>query len=251
MLWIRLAWLLGTGAFLASCGQPRPADPLTVAAAANLTDVIGQVGRAFQQESGIKVIFSFGSTAQLAQQIENGAPFDVFAAADTQHIDSLLSSGKLVAGSRAIYALGQLALWFPRGEETSAHGLSDLDGPSIRFIAIAQPQLAPYGQAAVETLQSAHLWESVKSKIVYGNNINQTRQLAESGNADAAFTAYSLVIHDSGTVIKVDRSLYRPIEQGVGIVASSAKKAAAERFRVFLLGAVGREILLKSGYLLP
>ena len=197
------------------------------------------------------VVFSYGSTAQLAQQIENGAPFDVFAAADTEHVDGLVKSGKLTAASRATYARGQLALWIPKGEQMGVHELKDLGNAKIRFIAIAQPSLAPYGQAAVEALQSAHLYDGLQPKFVYGNTINLAKQLAASGNADACFTAYSLVLHESGTVIKVDPDLYKPIEQALAIVAASQRLPDAQKFNEFLLGPEGRSILAKSGYILP
>ena len=186
-----------------------------MAAAANLTNVFGEIGRAFKAKTGVDAIFSYGSTAELAQQIENGAPFDLFAAADTEHVDSLVSTQKLIADSRAIYALGQLALWIPQGEQIGIRELKDLAGQNVRFIAVAQPELAPYGQATIEVLKNADLWKVVQPKMVYANSISQARQMAASGNADAAFTAYSLVLHDRGTVLKIDPNLYHPIEQAI------------------------------------
>ena len=247
-------WILCTALLLASCNSPRapgPATKLTVAAAANLTDVFGEVGRAFKAKMGVEVVFSYGSTAELTQQIDNGAPFDLFAAADTQHVDSLVSTRKLVADSRAIYALGQLALWIPKGEQSGVRELKDLTGRQVRFIAVAQPELAPYGQATIEVLKNSHIWEAVQSKVVYANSISQTKQMAESGNADAAFTSYSLVLHDRGSVLKIDSQLHHPIEQALAIVASSPRIEQAKQFRSFLLGPDGRTILGKSGYLLP
>ena len=244
---IRIAILCA--ALLSSCGPRRSADAkLTVAAAANLTDVFGEVGRALQAKTGIDVIFSYGSTAQLARQIDNGAPFDLFAAADTGHVDSLISGRKLTAESRAVYASGQLALWIPGGD---VRELKDLKRPDIRFIAVAQPDSAPYGRATVEALQNSGLWETLKPKVVYANSISQARQLASSGNADAAFTAYSLVLHEKGAVLKVDPASYRPIEQALAIATASARIEEAKQFRAFLLGPEGRGILAKSGYLLP
>jgi molybdate transport system substrate-binding protein len=196
-------------------------------------------------------VFSYGPTAELAQQIDNGAPFDVFAAADTEHVDLLVASRKLVSESRAIYAKGELALWIPTGESSGIQELKDLTSPKIRFVAVAQPKLAPYGQAAVEALKNAHLWEALRSKIVYANSISMAKQQAATGNADAAFTAYSLVLHERGTVLKVDPALYHPIEQALGIVASTSRMKEAQQFRSFLLGPDGRAILAKSGYLLP
>ncbi len=245
-------WVLFAAALLGSCGASRPTKAqLTVAAAANLMDVFGEVGHAFQAKTGVEVIFSYGSTAQLATQIDNGAPFDVFAAADTGHVDSLVATGKLLRDSRAIYALGQLALWIPEGGTSGVRELKDLGGPQIRFVAIAQPELAPYGQATIEVLKGAGLWDAVQPKLVYGTSISMARQFAASGSANAAFTAYSLVLHEKGTVLKIDSQLYNPIEQAMGIVTASVHLEEAKRFRSFLLGAEGRTILAKSGYLLP
>jgi molybdate transport system substrate-binding protein len=247
-------WLLFVAALLSSCNSrrgPQPAARLTVAAAANLTNAFGEIGRAFKAKTGVDAIFSYGSTAELTQQIDNGAPFDLFAAADTEHVDSLVSTQKLIADSRAIYALGQLALWIPQGEQIGIRELKDLAGQNVRFIAVAQPELAPYGQATIEVLKNADLWKVVQPKMVYANSISQARQMAASGNADAAFTAYSLVLHDRGTVLKIDPNLYHPIEQAIATVASSPRIEDAKQFRLFLLGADGRTILAKSGYLLP
>lgn len=222
-----------------------------MAAAANLTDVFGQIGAAFKAKTGVEVIFSYGSTAELAQQIDNGGPFDVFAAADTEHVDSLVSSRKLTADSRAVYAVGQLALWIPKGEQSGISELRDLAGKQVRFIAVAQPELAPYGQATTEVLKNAGIWDLVQPKVVYANSISQTKQMTASGNADAAFTAYSLVLHDKGTVLKIDPHLHRPIEQAMAIVVSSAQVENAKKFRSFLLGSEGRKVLADNGYLLP
>jgi len=241
-------------AILGSCNsRPAPELPatITVAAAANLNDVFAEVGRAFEKRTNVEVIFSYGSTAELAQQIDNGAPFDVFAAADTQHVDSLVTSGKLTADSRAVYAIGQLALWIPKGEQSAIRDLNDLAKQQVRFISVAQPELAPYGQATIEVLKNSHLWEAVQPKVVYANSISQAKQMAASGNADAAFTAYSLVLRDRGTVLKIDLHLYHPIEQAIAIVARSARIEEAKQFRSFLLGSEGRAILANSGYLLP
>jgi molybdate transport system substrate-binding protein len=249
---LRIAgWIVCCAALLSSCAKDQPPAKLTVAAAANLTDVFADVGKDFKAKSGLDVTFSYGPTTALAQQIENGAPFDLFASADTAHIDSLVASGKIVADTRAVYALGQLAMWVPKTDPASPRRLEDLARKEVRFVAVAQPELAPYGQATIETLQHAGLFDVVKPKIVYANSISQAKQLAESGNADAAFTAYSLVLHDRGTILKVDPGLYRPIEQALGVVASSAHLDQAKQFRSFLLGPEGRTILERSGYMLP
>ena len=253
MLFRPASWLVCLAALLGSCGSQQLPESakLTVAAAANLTDVFGEVAPVFKAQKHVDVVFSYGPTAELAQQSDHGAPFDVCAAADTEHVDSLVAARKLTGDSRAVYAKGQLALWMPGGESSGVRELKDLVSPKVRFIAVAQPKLAPYGQAAIEALQNAGLWKVLQPKIVYANSISMAKQLAASGNADAAFTAYSLVLHDRGTVLKVDPGLHHPIEQALAIVASTPRMEAARQFRSFLLGPEGRAILAKSGYLLP
>ena len=249
---MRLLIYLLPVALLSSC-RPRPAPEaqLTVAAAANLVEAFREAGAAFKAKTGVDVVFSHGSTAQLARQIENGAPFDLFAAADTANVDALIAAGKLTAESRAVYASGQLALWIPDPEKRGVRDLKDLNGPAIRFIAIAQPDLAPYGKAAVEALQKSGQWEALKPKLVYANSVSQAHQMAQSGNADAAFTAFSLLLRDAGTIVKIDPGLYSPIEQALAILAGTPRTREANLFRAFLLGPEGRAILLRNGYLLP
>jgi molybdate transport system substrate-binding protein len=243
-----IARWLGIGALVA-CGvacRTGEQPGLTVAAAANLTGVVNQVGRAFTQQTGVRVVFSYASTAELTQQIENAAPFDVFAAADTVHVDQVVRDGKVLPESRVVYARGRLALWNPHD---SVKKLDDLIQPSIRFIAIAKPEAAPYGEAAVESLKSLGIWDKVQPKVVYANNINMAKQYAATGNADAAFTAYSLVQHESGRVIIVDEKLHQPIDQAVGVVSASSRKDDARRFVSFLTGKEGRSMLERFGYL--
>jgi molybdate transport system substrate-binding protein len=241
---------LATGAIVI-CGvacRKTEQPGLTVAAAANLTGAFAQIGQAFTQETGVRVVFSYASTAQLTQQIENAAPFDVFAAADTVHIDQLVRDGRILPESRVTYARGRLALWDPQG---AVKKLEDLTAPSVRFVAIAKPEAAPYGEAAVESLKNLGIWDKVQPKVVYANNINMAKQYAATGNADAAFTAYSLVQNETGRVTIVDEKLHQPIDQALGIVSASARKADARRFVSFLTGKEGRSILERFGYRVP
>ena len=237
-------------ALLGGCRPERQSEELTVGAAANLGEVFGQIGRAFREQGSGEVVFSYASTADLGRQITNGAPYDLFAAADTEHVDALIASGKLTRESRAVYALGQLAIWVPGGDRAGIKELKDLAGTHVRFVAVAQPELAPYGQATIDAIKAAGIWEAVQPKIVYANNITTAKQLAQSGNADAALTAYSLVLHEGGNILKVDPKLYHPIEQALAIVAASPRMEQANQFRAFILGNEGRSILSKNGYLL-
>jgi molybdate transport system substrate-binding protein len=230
----------------AAQGQTR--NEIVVAAAANLTEAFQQVGTRFEMETGIHVTLSFGATAQIAQQAENGAPFDVIAAADTEHIDALGQKGLLVPGSRAIYVQGVLALWIPATGPQQVHTLQDLTSDQVKIIALAKPELAPYGAAAVAALKKAGIWERVQSKVVYAENINMARQYGASGNADAVLTAYALVLKEKGTVVQVDRQLYPPIDQALGVLSSSRKRAEARRFVEFILRGNGKTVLGEFGY---
>src|SRR5260370_33023506 len=147
--------------------------------------------------------------------------------------------------------MGHCAFGFASGSRSGVRELKVLTRPQIRFVAIAQPELAPYGKASIEVLKNSGLWDTVQRKLVYANSISQAKQWAASGNADAAFTAYSLVLHERGTILKADPQFYHPIEQALAIMTSSPRIQEATQFRSFLLGPEGRAILAKSGYLLP
>jgi molybdate transport system substrate-binding protein len=221
---------------------------INVAAAANLTGVAQELGTRFEAETKIHPVFSFGSTAQLTQQIENGAPFDLFLAADAEHVERLDKKGLLMPGSRAAYAIGILALWVPSAS-TPVKSVEDLVSPKVRVISVAKPELAPYGAATIETLRNAGLLDKVQSKIVYADNINMAKQYGSTGNAEVVFTAYSLVLKEGGTVIQIGERLHKPITQALGIIAASPNKADAGKFADFILHGNGRAALKAFGYL--
>jgi molybdate transport system substrate-binding protein len=221
---------------------------ITVAAAANLTEVAQTLGAEFEAKTKIHPVFSFGSTAQLTTQIENSAPFDVFLAADAEHPDKLDHEGLFVAGSEAVYATGVLALWIPPASMAHIAKLDDLTASDVRVIAVANPKLAPYGAATVESLQHAGIWDRVKDRIVYAENINMAKEYGTSKNADAVFTAYSLVLKEPGKTIQIDAALHMPIVQKLGVLKSSQHRELAESFRNFLLHGAGRDVLARFGY---
>ena len=234
-----------------ACTHPQPdaqKREINVAAAANLTEVAQALGSVFEAQTKIHPIFSFGSTAQLASQIENSAPFDVFLAADAEHVDKLDREGLLVAGSNAAYATGVLALWIPPAGQAHVSNLEDLKSPEVRVIAVANPKLAPYGAAAVESLKHAGLWDAVQPRIVYADNISMAKQYGTSKNADAVFTAYSLVLKEAGKVIQVDEALHQPIVQKLGVLVHSQRRDDAQSFTRFVLSEPGRAVLARYGY---
>jgi molybdate transport system substrate-binding protein len=244
-------------ALLAGSGCARKAEnakgenEIVVAAAANLTDAFEELGRRFTAQTGVRVTFSFGATADLARQIENGAPFDVYAAADASHVDALAQKGLLADGARAVYARGRLVVWLPPGSSLQIARVEDLAGAGVSKVAVAKPDVAPYGQAAVESLRALNVWQQVEPKVVYAQSVAQARQWAASGNADAALLPRSLVKEGEGRFIEVDGRLHTPIEQAIAVVGASQKLDAARRFVEFVLSEEGQSVLKSFGYEAP
>jgi molybdate transport system substrate-binding protein len=240
-----------------SCQPPvsKPARTATtdllVAAASNLTDAFAEVGQRFTSKTDIHVVFSFGATADFAKQIENGAPFDVFAAADSEHVDLLDREGLLTPGTRRLYARGRLVMWLPPGSSLRVEHMEDLAAKAFERIAIAKPDVAPYGQATVESLRAVGIWNQIEPRVVYAQNVSQAKQYAATGNAEVAFIPLALVKPGEGTYVEVNEQLHRPIDQAVAIIKDSPKQAAARRFVDFLLSEEGQELLLKNGYSRP
>ena len=224
---------------------------LTIAAAANLTDAFAEIGPRFTSKTGIKVVFSFGATADLAKQIENGAPFDVFASADSEHVEQLETKGLLTPGSRAIYARGRLVMWLPPNSNLKADRIEDITAKSFERIAIAKPDVAPYGRATVESLKALGIWNEIEGRVIYGQNVSQTKQYVATGNAEVAFIPLALVKTGEGRYIEVSDDLHHPIDQALGIVKESTKQAAARKFVDFLLSPEGRELMTQKGYRIP
>lgn len=249
--------LLLAGAVLISMTcQPRVPQKseqpeLTVAAAASLTDAFADLGPLFTGKTGTRVVFSFGATADLAKQIENGAPFDVFAAADVSHVDQLDRDGLLTPGSRGVYARGRLVLWLPPGSKLKLTRIEDITANEFDRVAVAKPDVAPYGQATVESLRALGIWSQIEPKVVYGQSVSQTKQFAATGNAEVAFIPLALVKPGEGIYVQVDETLHRPIEHALGIIRTSPKQAAARQFVDLLLSDEGQEVLLKKGFEKP
>lgn len=238
-----------TSLFTVSCSPSKTAGEVHVAAAANLRGVIDDLSRDFTARTGLPAIPTVGATAQLTQQIENGAPVDVFLSADTEHVDALISKGLADPQTRAIYARGRLVLWAPTRPDITT--LQDLAGPNVKQVGCARPELAPYGAAAIQALKKQGLWEAVEPKLVYAQNISAAKQFADSGNVAAAFTSLSLVKNLPGHSVVIDEGLYDPLDQALCIVKQTAQPALARRFRDFVLSADGRAILIRYGYAFP
>lgn len=235
----------------APSGNQAAAREINVAAAANLTDAFKELGQQFTAQTGVRVVYSFGATADLARQIENGAPFDVFAAADIEHVEALNRQGLLTAETQAVYARGRLVLWIPPESRAKLERLEDIARAEIERIGVAKPDVAPYGRATVEALRALQLWPQVEPKVVYGQNVAQVKQYAATGNVDAAFIPLALVRSGEGRAIEVDERLHQPIDQALGVVKASGKQDDARRFASFVLSAEGRALLERYGYRQP
>ena len=250
--WAPLAALVMALACVTACkdkSTTAPAhDELTVAAASDLTPAFEEIGREFESANKTKVIFTFGSTGMLTRQIENGAPVDLFAAANVSYIDELDRKGLIIPDSKASYARGRITLWTPDTSDIRLQGIADLARPEVMRIAIANPDHAPYGLAAKQALESAGIWERVRPKLVYGDNIRQTLQYAETGNVDVSIVALSLSIQTRGRWTLIPEELHQPIDQGLGIIKTTQNEKAARAFATFLTGPQGQAIMKKYGF---
>jgi len=239
---------------LAVVGVPaHAADPLRVAAAANLQKVFTEaLIPAFTKKTGVAVVPTFGATKQLAVQIENGAPIDVFVAADTATPQKLLSEKLLAIGTVQPYAIGQLVVWSRRDAAHHPATVQDLASPIYAKIAFANPKTAPYGLAAQQAFAKTGETAAVAPRLVQAENIGQALQFAQSGNADVCLTALSLVIEDkSDPYFIVPDSLHDPITQSLGLVLTTTKTTQALQFIDYLTGPDSAKIWKRYGYSLP
>jgi len=241
--------LVGGGVLiLRDDGEGRGRDVVRVAVASNFTGAIEALAEQFEQTSEYEVTISFGSTGKHYAQILNGAPFDLFFAADAHRPRLLEPEGVAVAGSRMTYAMGRLVLWSPMPDLVDSEGMI-LERGDFEHLAIANPDLAPYGLAAMEVLEGRGLWVDLQSRIVRGENVGQAYQYVHSGNAELGFVAYSQVMRPGaaieGSYWEVPISLYSPIEQQVVLLVESV---AARAFLDFVRSDEGLDIIRGYGY---
>jgi len=240
----------------ASCAL-QAQSTLTVAAAADLGSALREISVNFEKRSGTHVELVFGSSGNLATQIENGAPFDVFLSADADYPQRLEKEQLTVRNSAVMYATGRLVLWAPRllPSEVQRLGMEALTGPAVRKIAIANPQHAPYGQAAVSALRYFKMYDQLQSKMVLGENVAQAAQFVISGNADAALVAFSVVPWPGksgpGSVYELPPDSYPALRQ-VGVILKRAEQAPSARaFIEFLKSEDAARILVHYGFNIP
>lgn len=226
------------------------ADEVSVAVAANFTDATRDIVPLFEKATGHTVKVSFGSTGKLYAQIEHGAPFEVFLAADSKRPKKAETEGLAVAGSRFTYAKGKLALWSPKAAAFT-DGEAFLKKGEFKRAAIANPKSAPYGLAAQQVMEHLGVWQTVQPKLVQGDSISQTFQFAATGNAEVGFVALSQVTawkDSEGTKWEIPQDYYAPIEQQAVLLKKGAEKKAAMAFIEFLKGDEARKVITGYGY---
>lgn len=244
LLIVALGVLLG-----ATACRRGPKGQVKIAAAADLAKAFEEVGREFTRKTGVKPVFTFGSSGLLAKQLAEGAPFDVFAAANISYVDQTVKAGACDGATKRAYARGRIVAWSASQKITS---LADLADPRFAKIAIAHPDHAPYGKAAKEALQTTGVWPQVEGKLLLAENIRQTLQWAQDGSADAAIVSLSLAPVDTGgRSLTIDEKLHQPLVQALAVCKNGGGAAAGQRFVDFLTSPEGTEIMKRYGFSLP
>ena len=232
------------------------AQSITVAAAADLQFAMQDITAGFQKQTGKQVKVIYGSSGNFFQQIQNGAPFDMFFSANLDYPKQLETSGLTAPGSYYQYAKGKIVVWLPNDSKININsGLKSFLDPAVKKVAVANPQHAPYGQAAVAAMQSEGIYDKVKDKIVTGENISQTASYVISGAADAGVIALSLALSpnmkEKGRYIEIPTAEYPPIEQACVILNSSKEKETANQFLSYLKTKAVADTLQLYGFDVP
>jgi molybdate transport system substrate-binding protein len=230
---------------------------LNVAAAADLSVALQEIAAGYEKTTGVVVKLSFGASGALTQQIENGAPFDVFLSADMDYPRQLIAKGNADGSTLFRYAVGQLVLWVPAASpiDVEQKRIDALLDPSVRKISIANPEHAPYGRAAVATLKHYNVYEKVSSELVLGESISQAAQFVESGNAQIGFVALAHAsapaMQGKGKYWIVPDNAHPPLDQGAIVIANSPHPQEAADFVRYLKGPETAAVLQHYGFKLP
>jgi molybdate transport system substrate-binding protein len=250
-----MRWMLIGCVIIAGLSGVSQAGQLHVAVASNFLLPLRSMSEDFEKQTGNTLHISSGSTGKLYAQIVNGAPFDVFLAANSREPKRLEDAGMVVRGSRFTYALGQLALWGPAYNASTIDFEAALTLPTVQRISVANPQTAPYGAAAIETLKKLGIYGSLKAKIINGENVSQAYQYVASGAAQLGFVALSQIKaqkktgNDAGKHYwLVDKSVYPPIQQQAVLVKGAENNSAAQQFIAYLKSPQGRTAIKAFGY---
>jgi molybdate transport system substrate-binding protein len=246
---MRIALALALAA--AACSPKTSGKKLRVAAAADLARAFAELGAEFKARTGITVELELGSSGLLAKQIEQGAPFALYAAANREYVDQVVKAGRCDGATAHPYARGRIVVWTPSGVVAPTK-LGDLADPRFHKIAIANPEHAPYGRAARQALEKDGVWPQIADRIVLGENVQATMLYAHDHNADAAIVALSLaVVTDGGSFLPIDPTLHTPLDQAMVVCGKGDDARAAQQFSDFVSSKEGREVMTRYGFLLP
>jgi molybdate transport system substrate-binding protein len=247
-------------ALLATSGRSqarKDAPELAVAAAADLSTALKEIGDDYKKKTGVTVKLSFGASGALTQQIQNGAPFDLFFSADMDYPRQLIAAGAADGVTLYQYAVGKLVLWVPADSplDIEHKGMNVLLDPSVKKIAIANPQHSPYGRAAVAALKHVSVYDRVADRLVLGENISQAAQFVDSGNAQAGFVALAHAVapgmRGKGKYWEVPAGAYPPLAQGVVLLSHSQHRKEAAEFLEYIKTRESAGILRKYGFTHP
>src|SRR5919108_2447826 len=239
--------ILAAGALALGTTLSAHADQTNVAVAANFTDAANEIAKVFKEKTGHEAVLSFGSTGQLYTQITQEAPFEVFLAADDERPNKAIEEGFAVPDSQFTYAIGTLVLWSQAPD--LVQGEATLKSGDFTKIAIANPEAAPYGAAAVQTMKAIGVYDQLEPKLVQGNNISQTLQFVETGNAELGFVALAQVArNDDGSRWVVPEDLHDAIRQDAVLLKTGENSEAAKAFVEFLQGPEAAAIIKEFGY---
>lgn len=245
-VWI-FAIVLTVGFMFSKAANADPNKKIIVSAASDLTLAFREIGEMYEKETGYKAVFNFGSSGVLAQQIEGGAPVDLYASANRSYIDRLEKKGLVIPETKRVYAIGRIVLVSPKGRP-KLNSIKDLQRPENERIAIANPGHAPYGTAAKEAMEKTGIWEMLRDRIVYGENIRQTLQYIETGSVDAAVVALALCIGTDIEYSLIPQELHSPIEQSMAVIKGARKANEAAGLADYISGPKGRAILERYGF---
>lgn len=235
----------------ASSKETAKSNEITVAAAADLVLAFKDIGELYEKETGNKVKLIFSSSGTAREQIENGAPYDVYASANIKFVDDLINKDKIIPDTKQLYAIGRIGIATNIDSKLKVNDVKDLLKDDFKKIAIANPDHAPYGTASKEALQSLGLWEGLKDKMVYCKDIQDVLALIKSGNVEAGFISLSVYKKDQMNFMLIDDKLHKPLKQAMAVVKGTKNESISRDFIKFVNGKEGREIMKKYGFVLP
>ena len=248
-----LAAVVTSAATVSACGDSSTTTDSTeivIAAASDLRPAFEELAQKFTTDTNIAVTFSFGSSGQLREQILNGAPFDVFASANSDFVDEVIAKERGVAVTKTNYAVGRIVLWSATPESLPP-SISDLAATTYARIAIANPTHAPYGLAAQQAFISAGIWNEIEKKIVYGENISDTKKIIDSGNASIGVIALSLAIADGRPYVEIPDTLHKQLLQAAVVTTTGEQQDAAKQWLDFMSSPAGLSVMKKYGFVPP